>query len=345
MKTKHKLIMINSYFEEYNVDKSNIPRPLPLTPRFDFNTFPERNFIPKFRFSRNQIIKLYQLFRMPPDWVFRSRHRCPGIVGFCIFLRRLSFPSTLHSISDFCGYGEQIISCVFNACINHIFDFMAECIHFDSNYITLARMVRCARSVFEKGAPLKGCWGFIDGTVRPVSRPIYDQEAIYNGHHRVHALKYQGVAMADGMIVSLAGPFVGRNHDMHMFHESKIVEHLNNLNYDGHAEALYIFGDMGYVSSNRVITPFEGLNLTRAQKKFNLEMSRCREVIEWSYKDVLQYFGFNRDKYNLKTGLSPVGMYYAVSVVLTNCHNCFYPNQTSQYFDCSPASIEEYLNQ
>jgi hypothetical protein len=104
----------------------------------------------------------------------------------------------------------------------------------------------------------------------------------YNGHHRVHALKYQGVAMADGMIVSLAGPFVGRNHDMHMFHESKIVEHLNNLNYDGHAEALYIFGDMGYVSSNRVITPFEGLNLTRAQKKFNLEMSRCREVIEWS---------------------------------------------------------------
>jgi len=41
-----------------------------------------------------------------------------------------------------------------------------------------------------KGAPLQNCWGFIDGTVRPICRPGENQRQVYNGHKRVHALKF-----------------------------------------------------------------------------------------------------------------------------------------------------------
>jgi len=330
--------------QEAHVENDNDNRRfLITTDKFDFDTYPESNFVLKFRFTKQQINIMFYLFQMPQYWIFKSRHVCPGIVGFCIFLRRMSFPCTLHALSDFCGYHITTISMVFNAVTNHIYDFMGSRIHFDSVYLTQQRLLRCANAVANKGAPLDGCWGFIDGTVRPVSRPVYGQEGIYNGHHRTHALKYQGIVASDGMIVSLAGPFAGRDHDMRMLAESGITDHIRSLNYDGVDRPLYIFGDLGYTTSHYIQTPFEGLNLNQEQRNYNKIMSKIRVPNEWAFKDVLQNFGFMRNKYNLKTGKSPVGMYYSVAVIMSNCKNCFSPNETLQYFNCQPASIFEYL--
>lgn len=48
-----------------------------------------------------------------------------------------------------------------------------------------------AEAVHEKGAPLTGCWGFIDGTPRPIARPVRNQRIMYSGHKRTHCLKFQ----------------------------------------------------------------------------------------------------------------------------------------------------------
>ena len=50
-------------------------------------------------------------------------------------------------------------------------------------------------AVYAKGAALKNCLGFADGTVRPIARPDESQKVVYNGHKRVHALKFQCVAL------------------------------------------------------------------------------------------------------------------------------------------------------
>ena len=83
--------------------------------------------------------------------------------------------------------------------------------------------------------------------------------------------------MADGMIVALAEPFVGHDCNMHILAERKIVEKLEDLG-NGNVvnmptNSYYIFGDMGYVISNKVIVPFEGINLSASKKHFNVEMS------------------------------------------------------------------------
>ena len=66
-----------------------------------------------------------------------------------------------------------------------------------------------ADAISNKGAALENCFGFIDGTVRPISRPVANQRIVYNGHKRVHALKFQSVALPNGLIGHLYGP-VGR---------------------------------------------------------------------------------------------------------------------------------------
>ena len=63
-----------------------------------------------------------------------------------------------------------------------------------------------ANAVHQHGAALTNCWGFVDGTVRPISRPCKHQRVVYNGHKRVHALKFQSVIAPNGLIANLYGP-------------------------------------------------------------------------------------------------------------------------------------------
>lgn len=58
----------------------------------------------------------------------------------------------------------------------------------------------------QKGAALDNCFGFVDGTVKAICRPGQMQKTVYNGYKRVHALKYQSLALPNGLIGNLFGP-------------------------------------------------------------------------------------------------------------------------------------------
>lgn len=55
-----------------------------------------------------------------------------------------------------------------------------------------------ADAMYAKGATLNNCFGFINGTVRPIARP--------GRHKRVHALKVQSLTLPNGMIGNMFGP-------------------------------------------------------------------------------------------------------------------------------------------
>ena len=57
----------------------------------------------------------------------------------------------------------------------------------------------------QKGAPLDNCFGFVDGTVRPNTRPRENQRVLYNGHKRVQAIKFRSVALPNGLIANIFG--------------------------------------------------------------------------------------------------------------------------------------------
>ena len=69
-----------------------------------------------------------------------------------------------------------------------------------------AQLQLYADAVSLKGAALNNCFGFIDGTVRPICRPGEHQRMVYNGHKRIHALKFQSIALPNGLIANMYGP-------------------------------------------------------------------------------------------------------------------------------------------
>lgn len=57
-----------------------------------------------------------------------------------------------------------------------------------------------AQVIHDKGAPLNDCWGFVDGTPRPIARPIRNQRIMFSGHKRIH-LKFQVLCKAYSYIL------------------------------------------------------------------------------------------------------------------------------------------------
>ena len=71
------------------------------------------------------------------------------------------------------------------------------------------KLASYADAIHQKGAPLENCFRFVDGTVLRIS-PKLNQNIVYNGHKRVHALKFQRLALPNGLGVNLSGPYEGK---------------------------------------------------------------------------------------------------------------------------------------
>ena len=47
-----------------------------------------------------------------------------------------------------------------------------------------------------------------------------------DGHSRVHGIKFQGLALPNGVIGNLNGPYVGKSHEGTMLHNSGLLSNL-----------------------------------------------------------------------------------------------------------------------
>ena len=108
------------------------------------------------------------------------------------------------------GRPAPVLSMVTNKVINFIYDTHGRRImEWNHNLLSPVRLHPFADAVYAKGAALEDCFGFVDGTVRPIARPDQNQRVVYNGHKRIQALKFQSLALSIGIIVNMYGP-VGR---------------------------------------------------------------------------------------------------------------------------------------
>ena len=130
-----------------------------------------------------------------------------GIEGLCMVLKRTSFPCRYSDMIYQFGRPVPVLSMVTNQVVDYIYQAHGHRLtQWNNLLLNPAALQRYADAIARKGAPLENCFGFVDGTVRQICRPNENQSTVYNGHKRVHALKFQSVTIPNGLIANLYGP-------------------------------------------------------------------------------------------------------------------------------------------
>ena len=174
---------------------------------FDLEELDEAECVAEFRFRKRDVRALADVLRVPDTMTCEQGSVCTGIEGLCMLLRRMSYP---------CRYGDMIprfakpvpvLSMITNQMLDYIYNVHGhKVLNWNHDLLSPANLQMYVDTITAKGAPLDNCFGFIDGTIRAIARPERHQRILYNGHKRVHALKFQSIALPNGLIGNLYGP-------------------------------------------------------------------------------------------------------------------------------------------
>ena len=168
---------------------------------------------------------------------------------------------------------------------NRIMNFIYENYNYLLNDFNQPRLSRnkleeYSIAIHNKGAPLTNCFGFVDGTVCPGSRTGQNQRLLFNGHKRMHALKFQSAVIPNGLICNFYDPTEGRRHDSGMLAESRLLDQLQLHAYTSNGEPLCIYGDPAYPLRVHLQAPYHGNRLTNLKKRYNTAMSNVRVSVD-----------------------------------------------------------------
>ena len=285
-----------------------------------------------------------EAMNLPDVFTCYNGLKIDGMEGLSIFLKRYAHP---------CRYSDMVPKFarpVAQLCMasNLVMDYLYTHWHHLLSTLNLPwlspdNLERFANAVYQNSGALQNCFGFVDGTVRPVARPDQNQRVLYNGHKKVHSIKFQSVAVPSGLVANLFGPMEGKRHDSSMLAESNLYNQLVHYAVAPNGDPLCIYGDPTYPHRPQLQGPFKGARLTQDEQEWNSAMSGVRVSVEWVFGDIINYFKFLDFKKNLKIQLSAVGKMYIVCILLHNDRCCLYGSTTSQYFEIEPPSLTEYF--
>ena len=131
--------------------------------------------------------------------------------------------------------------------------------------LSRTNLAKFADAIDNKGAALDNCWGFVDGTVRPVARPGKDQRILYNGQKKIHSIKFQSVATPNGLVANLFGPVEGKRHDSSMLAASGSLNELQQHSWSPHGN-MCIYGDPAYLLRPQLQSAFKGYKLLQCRQ-------------------------------------------------------------------------------
>ena len=175
--------------------------------RFDLENMSEAECKAEFRFEKNDLPVLAEALQIPPSFKLNQGSLVDGMEGLCMLLRRLAYPCRFGDMVPRFGSPVPVISMATNHVIDFIYNTHGHRItRWNDALLNPPALETYARLVHDKGAALQNCFGFVDGTVRPIARPDQHQRVMYNGHKRVHAIKFQSLVLPNGMIANLYGP-------------------------------------------------------------------------------------------------------------------------------------------
>ena len=266
---------------------------------FDLERMEDHECKVEFRLKKGKIYALVGTFELP-DVI-----KCPygtvldSVEAPCICFKRFVYPSKYVDliprlagrVPHLCMVSDLVTVMTYDR-FRNLFTTLDQPWLSPGNLQAFAGVMHC------RGTALDNFWGFIDETARPIYRPERNQRVLYNGHKRIHALKFQSAVTPNCLIDNMY--IEGRRHDSAILAISGLLPRLEQHSYSPNVQALFINGD-----------PAEQHDVNRC-------IRQVRVSVGWVFGDIVNYFKFTGFRKNLKIGLSSVGKIYSLCALLRN---------------------------
>ncbi len=317
----------------------------PVYHRFDLDDLSDMQVWYYMRFERADLPRLQHALRIPDEVRTSLGTVSSGLEALCLVLMRLAYPCRWIQLVPHFGRSITHLTTLFNEMITFLdTTWRVQLLTWPQMFRTPAFLQQCAAVIAASGAPLQNCVGFLDATIHGVAKPGVAEASVYSGYKKRHCMKYQHLVLPNGLVVHEYGPHEGRRSDSFVYGSSGLHALLHAVLVTPYAPAqrMLIYADGGYALTTVTITPHR-MPITPAQIAFNHRMSSHRMSAEWGFGGVKTNFAFIDFAKNQKVWLQPVGLYFRVATILTNCRACLYGNQGSMHFGMAPPVLEEYL--
>ena len=136
----------------------------------------------------------------------------------------------------------------------------------------------------------------------------------------------------------------GKKHDSGMLAQSGLLYNLEQYAYNTAGDAMCIYGDPAYPLRVHLQGPYRNAVMTKDMQAYNTLMSGVRVPVEWLFGDIINSHKFVDFKKNLKIGLSSVGKVYVICALFRNGLTCLYGNNTVDFFNLDPPTLQEYFS-
>ena len=193
----------------YDANRSRNPEfPYEEYGEFDLEEMDNNECKAEFRFRKEDIPVLAEALGISETFTRSQGSVSDGIQRLCIMLKRFSYPCRYSDLILRFGDPVPVMSTISSSVVDFIYNLHSHKItEYNHNILDPASLQIYADAKAAKGAAQDNCFGFVDGTLTPIQcRPGEMQRAVYTGHKRVHGLKFQSLALPNGLIANLFGP-------------------------------------------------------------------------------------------------------------------------------------------
>ena len=139
---------------------------------FKFESMDDGESWTQFRFYKRDVYRLREVLRIPNIVKTYNRINVDGVEALCILLKRFSYQCRYVDMIPYFWRAVPDYSIISNEMMEHLYNTFSHLLT-DLNlpFLSLNRTEEYCNAIYYKGAPLKNCFGFIDGNVRPICRP------------------------------------------------------------------------------------------------------------------------------------------------------------------------------
>ena len=122
-----------------------------------------------FRGEKEDIPILVEALRVPPIFKCANGTICDGTEGLCSVLKRFAYSCRYSDMIPIFGRSVSEMSIISNEVIHRIYNEHGHRVpQWNHRILDQTLLSTYANAIFDKGAALDNCFGFIDGTVRTV---------------------------------------------------------------------------------------------------------------------------------------------------------------------------------